>query len=83
VVSKLINEPIKVHIGKNPVMTSSIWRRRLYKVIDVLSWWREPARWWNGELVRVLVRVIAANRSTGVYELCKIETNWFLHKLLD
>ena len=82
-VSKIINEPITAHVNSNSVLTAFIWRRRLYRVIDILSCWREPSEWWNRESVRLLVRVTAVDNATGVYELCKIDADWFLSRLLD
>ena len=82
-VSRIINEPITVHMHGNSVPTAFIWRRRLYRVTDVLSWWREPSEWWDGKPVQLLIRVTASNKSTGVYELCKQGKGWFLSRLLD
>jgi hypothetical protein len=82
-VSKLINEPITVHINKSSVPTAFIWRRRHYKVSEVLSSWWEPSRWWDGEPTRFLMRVTATNRDTGIYELCKRNGSWFLDRVLD
>ena len=83
VVSRIINEPITVHISDNSTPSAFIWRRRLYRVIDILSWWREPSEWWDGKTVQLLLRVTAANKSTGVYELRKLDANWFLSRVLD
>ena len=82
-VSRLIDEPITVHISKASVITAFIWRRRLYKVSETLSAWWEPSRWWDGESPRFLIRVAATNRSTGTYELCKIDGRWLLHRVFD
>ena len=81
--SKLINEPIIVHISKASVLTAFIWRRRHYKVSQVLSSWWEPSKWWDGESLSFLMRVAAANTATGIYELRRLDGNWFLHRLLD
>jgi hypothetical protein len=70
-------------MNKSSVLTAFIWRRRLYRVTNTLGWWREPSEWWNGEPVRLLVRVTAANKATGIYDLCKIDSSWFLSRLLD
>ena len=65
--SKLIGEPVKVHMKeKEPVMTAFIWRKRLYRVNQVLGWWREPAEWWHGKAIRFFVRVEATNTGTGL-----------------
>lgn len=61
--SKLIGEPIKVHQDKDSIITAFIWRRRLYKVLEVIDWWREPYEWWDGEAVRLFFRVTARNSS--------------------
>jgi hypothetical protein len=83
VVSRQIDEPITVHISRESVPTAFIWRRRLYRVVEILSWWREAAEWWNGEQVRVLIRVTAEWRGAGTYELCRSDSAWFLHRVLD
>jgi len=83
VVSRQIDEPITVHISRESVPTAFIWRRRLYRVVEILSWWREAAEWWNGEQVRVLIRVTAERRGAGTYELCRSDSAWFLHRVLD
>ena len=81
--SKLIGEAIKVHQDKDSKITAFIWRKRLYRVVDILDCWREPCEWWNGESVRLFFRVNARNSSTGTYELCKLGEDWFLSRVLD
>lgn len=81
--TKLIDEPIKVHQDKGSMVTAFIWRRRLYRVTEVLDQWKEPAEWWNGEEMRLFFRVTAKNTSAGVYELCQIGKDWFLSRILD
>jgi hypothetical protein len=83
VVTKFIDEPITVHVSKESGPTAFIWRKRLYRVIEILSWWREPSEWWNGESVKVLIRVTAECKSTGTFELCRHGADWSLHRLLD
>ena len=82
-VSRVINESITVHLGKDSLPTAFIWRRRLYRIIDVLSWWREPSKWWDGEPIRLLIRVTAVNKVVGIYELSRLNSHWFLDRLLD
>ena len=81
--SKLIGEPVKVHGKEDSMITAFIWRKRLYRVNEVIGWWREPDDWWNGKAVRLFVRVNAANSSTGTYELYRLGKEWFLHRVLD
>jgi hypothetical protein len=81
--SRLIAEPIKVHQDKDSMITAFIWRKRLYRVKEVLDWWREPAEWWNEEEMRLFFRVNAGNSSGGIYELYKLGENWFLSRVLD
>ena len=81
--TKLINEPIKVHQNKDSNLTAFIWRKRLYRIIEAFDWWREPAEWWEEESIPFFVRVNAKNASTGTYELCKIDDKWFLSRVLD
>lgn len=80
---KLIGEPVKAHTDKNSVLTAFIWRRRLYRVVKVLSWWREPSEWWNGKDLRFFVRVDAENSSVGTFELYHLGESWFLQRVLD
>lgn len=41
--SRLVGEPVKVHLDKEALPEAFIWRKRLYRVEEVFSWWREPA----------------------------------------
>lgn len=81
--SKLIGEPIKVYQKKDSLITAFIWRKRLYRILEVVGWWREPSEWWNGKAMRLFVRVNARNSSTGTYELYKLGDQWFLSRVLD
>lgn len=81
--AKLIGEPVRVHVSKDSMLSDFIWRKRLYKVVAVLSWWREPAEWWNGKAMRFFVRVNAKNSSVGTYELYRLGKEWFLSRVLD
>ncbi len=81
--SKLIGEPIKVHQNRDSEITAFIWRKRLYRVIEVIDRWREPSEWWNGKAVRLFFRVNAKNSSSGIYELCQLGEEWFLSRVLD
>ena len=81
--SKLIGEPVKVHKDKDSMITAFIWRKRLYRVLEVVGWWREPAEWWNGKEMRLFIRVNARNSSTGTYELYRLGEAWFLSRVLD
>ena len=81
--SKLIDEPVKVHQNNGPIINAFIWRKRLYRVLDVVSWWREPSDWWNDKSMRLFIRVNAQNSSTGTYELYKLGERWFLSRVLD
>jgi len=81
--SRLIGEPIKVQRNRNSTITAFIWRKRLYRILGVIGWWREPSEWWNEKEIRLFVRVNARNTSIGTYELCKLDEEWFLHRVLD
>ena len=81
--SKLIGEPIRVRQNKDSMITDFTWRKRLYEVVEIIDCWREPSDWWNGNSMRLFVRVNARNSSTGTYELCKLGEEWFLHRVLD
>lgn len=81
--AKLIGEPVKAQINKDSMLTAFIWRKRLYRVVEVLGWWREPSEWWSGKAMRFFVRVNAKNSSVGTYELYQLGERWFLHRVLD
>ncbi len=81
--SKLIGEPVKVYGKDDSTITVFIWRKRLYRVNEVINWWREPDEWWNGKATRFFVRVNATNSSTGTYELYRLGKEWFLQRVLD
>ncbi len=81
--AKLIGEPVKAHTDRDSLLTAFIWRKRLYRVVEVLGWWREPADWWNEKAVRYFVRVTARNASDGTYELYQLGDSWFLQRVLD
>ena len=81
--SKLIGEPVKVHGKEDSAIDAFIWRKRLYRVNEVISWWWEPDEWWNGKVERFFIRITATNSSTGTYELYRLGREWFLHRVLD
>ena len=81
--SRLIDEPVQVHQNNGSIMIAFIWRKRLYRVLDIVGCWREPPDWWNGKSMRLFVRVNAQNSSTGTYELYKLGERWFLSRVLD
>jgi hypothetical protein len=81
--SKIIGEPVKVHGKKDSDIDAFIWRKRLYRVEEVIGWWWEPGEWWNGKAARFFVRVTATNSGTGTYELYRLGREWFLHRVLD
>jgi len=81
--SRIIGEPIKVHQDRDKVVTAFIWRKRLYRVIEVMSWWWEPSEWWQGRAARFFVRLNAASSSMGTYELSRLGEEWFLARVLD
>ena len=60
--TKLIVELIKVHLAKDSIPDAFIWRKRVYRITEVLNWWREPAEWWKGKSVRLCFRVDAKRR---------------------
>jgi hypothetical protein len=81
--SKLICEPVVTHPGGHTVPKAFIWRKRLYQVVEVFDWWREPTKWWEGETIRFLIRVNAKHSSVGTYELCLVDEKWFLNRIYD
>ncbi len=81
--AKLIGEPVRTHTDKDNMVKAFIWRKRLYRVSEILGWWREPSEWWNEKPVRFFVRVNARNISEGTYELCRLGESWFLQRVID
>ena len=81
--TRLIDEAITVHINRDAMPDAFIWRRRLYRITEVLRWWRVPGKWWNGESIRLFIRVTAVHRSAGNYELRRNDGQWYLHVVLD
>lgn len=81
--SKLFNEPVLVHTNKTSAPDAFIWRKRLYRIKGILSWWREPAAWWDGEYESLFLRVRARHSTDGVYELYRNGEQWFLQRLVD
>ena len=81
--SKLINAQIEVYGSRNSRISAFVWRKRLYRILGVIGWWREPSRWWDGEQVRLFIRVNAKSYSFGIYELCRDKEAWFLSRVLD
>ena len=81
--SKLIGEPVKIYENKDKLPDAFIWRKRFYRVEEVVGWWREPAQWWQNSSTSFFVRVIARNAVPGDYELYRLGEQWFLHKVLD
>ena len=90
------DEPIAVRSGEgegagNPI--EFLWRRRLWRVLDVETRWRETSDWWSkpGEDLRAeseVWRVIAAPGravAPGVYELAHPlgGEDWFLRAVVD
>lgn len=81
--TRLIDEPIVVHVSRDYRPEAFIWRKRVYRVAEIHDWWREPAEWWNGEAVRLVIRLSAGITDPGFYELCKRKSGWYLYRVLD
>ena len=81
--ARLIGEPVETHTDRDEIPDAFIWRKRLYRVVEVLSCWQEPVDWWNEKPPRFFVRVNARNTSDGTYELYRLGDGWFLHRVLD
>ena len=81
--SRYIDEPITVHVNQEMRPTAFIWRKRLYSVTGILAWGREAGDWWNGEPVKMLIRVTAECRGAGTFEICRHGADWSLRRLLD
>ena len=81
--SKLINEPIIAHVSRLNILTAFIWRKKLYRVLEIIGWWREPGKWWDNEGIRYYLRANAKNTSAGTYGLCKISDELLLHRVQE
>lgn len=90
------DEPIEVRSGEvagevGPV--EFLWKRRLWRVLEVESTWRETADWWSRPTDDLLAestvwRVLAASGRTavpGVYELAHPVSGgeWYLRAVAD
>ena len=81
--SKLINEPITVYEPLGSLPKAFIWRKRLYRISEVIGNYREPARWWQGESIKQFTRVIASNHSESTFDLMKINNEWQVARIFD
>ena len=81
--TKNINEPISVYLNKDSILSAFIWRKRLYKVLDIISSWWEVADWWEGQPECLMLRVFARQNVLGTYELCNNGSQWFLFRVID
>lgn len=81
--AKLILERVSVAGPPGKAPLAFTWRGRLYRVVEVVSWWREPGAWWRGEPVRLFVRVNARRAYEGTYDLCRMGEEWLLYRVHD
>ena len=81
--SKLINEPIMVYEPAGSLPKAFIWRKRLYRISEIIGNYREPARWWKGESLTQLIRVIAFNQSEATFELTRVGNDWRISRVFD
>jgi hypothetical protein len=80
--TKLINEPVKIYSNNELSPHAFTWRKRHYRISEVINWWRQPAP-WDRDAIYLFLRVNATNNSTGTYELCRLREEWFLHRIID
>ena len=80
---KLINESIIVYEPAGSLPKAFIWRKRLYRISEIIGNYREPSRWWNGEPLTNLIRVTASNRSESTFELTRAGNGWQLTRTFD
>jgi hypothetical protein len=76
---KLYLEPVAVeHTGGRP--HTILWRRKLYRVIEVLDCWVSQGKWWSSEERRVYMRLLTDG---GTLELFRRGNEWRLSRLFD
>jgi hypothetical protein len=80
---KLINESVTVYQPDGSPPKAFIWRKRLYRISEIIGNYREPACWWQGEPLTQSIRVVAFNQSESVFELIKINQGWQLTRVFD
>ena len=80
---KLINEPIIVYEPAGSLPKAFIWRKRLYRISEIIGNYREPARWWKGEPLTHLIRVTASSRSESAFELMRVGNGWQITRIFD
>jgi hypothetical protein len=81
--SKVINEPVAVYEPDGSLPKAFIWRKRLYRISNIIGKYREPARWWQGEPLTQLIRVVASNKSESIFELMRISNSWQITRIFD
>lgn len=81
--SRLIAEKVSLQRRTGRTPRAFIWRGRVYRITGVINWWREPGAWWQGESVRLFLRVTAWRDSEGIYDLCRVGQDWLLYRIHD
>lgn len=89
---KVLNNKIEVKTdgrGRPLVFSQGVrgnFRKVNYKVARILSWWREPGQWWEGEQVKLYLRLEAVlmggSCSAGIFEIYRAGEEWYFHRLL-
>ena len=80
---KIINEPVTVYEPNGSLPKAFIWRKRLYRISQIIGNYREPSRWWQGEPLTQLIRVIASSRSESTFELMRVGNGWQITRVFD
>ena len=81
--AKLFNERITVHFNEHKKLDAFIWRKRLYRISEIIGNYREPARWWQGEPLTQHIRVVASSQSESIFELMRMSGGWQITHVFD
>ena len=81
--AKLVAEKVTLQRRDGQPPQAFIWRRRVYRITRIIAWWREPGAWWQGQPVRLFLRVVARRASEGIYDLCRVGQDWLLYRIHD
>jgi len=81
--SKIIMEKVSLQRREGKAPRVFTWRRQVYPITGVISWWREPGAWWQNEPIRCFIRVSTRRETKGVCDLCKVGEDWFMYRMHD
>lgn len=76
---RLYLEPITLGIVKNRLREIR-WRKRVFRVSEILERWVSQSKWWADEERRFYLRVLT---SAGVLEIYRCGERWVLSRIME